>query len=171
MNRKWIKLSSVALLSLYLAACDTNNDEDVVEDESAEIVEEDESTEVADSEEETDEDHDQDEDHEDEDHHDHSSPDEGVQEMIEIEGMAQHYHTGELVELVAVLSEDSEYDDWHWYTRTDEESEWEIISGQNTDEYVGEAPEESLEMRAVLYDDEHNPFAESAPVELEVDNH
>lgn len=161
MNKKWIKLSSIALMSLYLAACDTE-DEEVVEDEPTEIVEEDESTEPGEVEgdsEETDS------------HEENDDADAEVTESIEIEGVAAHYHTGELVELTAVLSEDTDYDDWHWYIRASEEDDWEMVSGQNSSEYIGEAPEETVEIRAVLYDDSHQAYAQSEPVELEVDNH
>lgn len=177
MNKKWIKLSSVALLSLYLAACDAN-DEEVSEDQSAELVEE-ETTEIEESDENLDSDEEEsesetdlEEDEESADtHEENDAADADVMETIQIEGVGDHYHTGELVELTAVLEEENEYDDWHWYMRTDEEAEWEMISGQNSDEYIGEAPEQTVDMRVVLYDDSHEAYAQSEPVELEVDNH
>lgn len=178
MNKKWIKFSSVALLTLYLAACDTP-DEEAVEEESAEIVEEEEMSETADQSEEesgeTDEEIDSDSDIEDDEEADSQAeqdePAADLMETVQIEGMGEYYHTGDLVELTAVLSEDSDYDDWHWYLRTDDDSEWEMISGQNTNEFIGEAPEHTVEMRAVLYDDDHQAYAESEVIELEVDNH
>ncbi|MCC5889318.1 MAG: hypothetical protein JJU01_02035, partial [Alkalibacterium sp.] len=191
---KWIKLSSVALLSLYLAAC--NADEEVVEEDSTELVEE----ESNDDHEHEDDDHEhedddhghedddhghedddhghedddhehEDDDHDHDDHDDHAHSEADVEESVEIEGVAHHYHTGELIELTAILEEDNGYDDWHWYTREDESGEWEIVSGQHSHDFVAEAPEESMEIRAVLYDDAHAPFAQSSPVEIEVDNH
>lgn len=177
MNSKWIKLSGVALMSLYLAACDA--DEEVVEDESTELVEEDHDHDHDDDHDHEDEehDHDHDDDHEDEEHHDdhdhedHAHGHDQAEESVEIDGVAHHYHTGELIELTAVLEEDGGFDDWHWYTREDDSADWEIVSGQHSNEFVAEAPEESMEIRAVLYDDAHVPFAQSAPVEIEVDNH
>ncbi|WP_423188537.1 hypothetical protein ACO1PF_07960 [Alkalibacterium sp. f15] len=180
MNKKWVKISSVALMSLYLAACDTT-EEEVVEEDTLEIVEAEEALVVEDDSDE-DTELDGDTDHHDEDEaqggHDHDEDDEehsvseaDVEESIEIEGMAHHYHTGQLVELTAIPEDDGEYDDWHWYMRADEESEWEMFSGQNSNEFFIEAPEDSVEIRVVLYDNEHKAHAESVPVELEVDNH
>lgn len=191
MNSKWIKLSSVALLSLYLAACDAA-EEETADEESVEVV--DDSSEEDDhghddedhdhehddedhDHEHDDEDHDHEHDDEDHDHehddedHDHAHGDADVQETVEIEGVSHHYHTGALVEWTAVIADDNGYDDWHWYMRADDSAEWEIISGQHSEELVFEAPEESMEIKAVLYDDAHDAFAQSAAVELEVDNH
>ncbi|TVP90995.1 hypothetical protein [Alkalibacterium sp.] len=180
MNNKWIKLSSVALLSLYLAACD--NDEEVLEDDSAEVVEEEAETEDETAEEveeeesdlDSEEDSEEEEDSEldtEEDADSADSEEMGSIYTLDIEGMDHHYHTGELVELTAVLEEDSDYNDWHWYMREDEDSEWEIISGQGTSELMIEAPESTVDIRAALYDDSHDLYAESDPIELEVDNH
>ncbi|MCC5894281.1 MAG: hypothetical protein JJU16_02335 [Alkalibacterium sp.] len=178
MNKKWIKLSSVALLSLYLAACDTNNDDETAEEEVSEVFEEEEDAdsyldeEAEESEEEeTETEEEADTAEESDSHEEFDDADAEAEESIIIEGMGEHYHTGELVELTAVPSEDTEYDDWHWYTRADENAEWEMISGQNSNEYIGEAPEETIEMRVVLYDDSHEAYAQSEPIELEVDNH
>lgn len=180
MNSKWIKLSGVALMSLYLAACDT--DEDVVEDDSAEVVE-DEETDVAEEEiveedvEESEEEADMDsEDEEADSDLDEDSESADSEEMasvytVEIEGMDHHYHTGELVELTAVLEEDTDYDDWHWYIRDNAESDWTMMPDYDSNELVMAAPEETVELRAALYDDNHEVFAESEPIELEVDNH
>lgn len=173
MNNKWFKLSSILVLGAYLAACTDASEEEGIE-EDTELVEDVEETEDHDHESE-DHDHNEEEAHEDEeahDHdHDHGSDDVDVPETVEIEGVEHHYHTGELVELMAVLDEEVEYDDWHWYIREDDDAEWEMVSGQNTEEFVGEAPEESFEIRAVLYDDAHEAYAQSPATEIEVDNH
>ncbi|OJF95501.1 hypothetical protein [Alkalibacterium sp. 20] len=176
MNKKWIKLSSVALLSLYLAACDTTEEavveedvSEIAEEDTTEVVEEDTSEIAEEGEDETEEDLKADDHGHDDEDHAHSEADSG--ESIEIEGMDHHYHTGALVELTAVMAEDSEYEDWHWYMRADEESEWEVFPGQNSNEFFIEAPEDNVEIRAVLYDNENNPYAESTPIELAVDNH
>lgn len=174
MNKKWIKLSSVALMSLYLAACETTNDEEVEGDELSEVFEDDASVEDTEGVDEEAEDTDEATDEsveEPDDHEENDDADAEVTESLVIEGMEEHYHSGALVELTAVLEEDTEYDDWHWYSRTDEESDWEMISGQNSSDYIGEAPDESVEMRVVLYDDSHEAYAQSEPVELEIDNH
>lgn len=166
MTNKWMKVSSIILMSAFLAACNTVDD--AAEDDTAEMVEEESSVNEEDNIEATDLEN---EDEQDNDEEEDASIDSSVQESVQIEGMAAHYHTGELVELTAVITEETDYNDWHWYMRSDEESEWEMISEQESNELVYEAPEESIEIRAVLYDNAHEPYAESAPIELEVDNH
>lgn len=175
MTNKWIKLSGVALMSLYLAACDT--DEEVVEDDSTEVVEEEETDETEEETEESEEESDMDSEDEeadsdlDEDAESADSEETESMHAMSIEGMDHHYHTGALVELTAVLEEDTDYDDWHWYIRDNDESEWEMMPDYDSNELVMAAPEETVELRAVLYDDNHEIYAESDPIELEVDNH
>lgn len=108
----------------------------------------------------------------DHDSHDHDHEDnEEAPETIEIEGVEDHYHTGGLIELVAVMDEEVEHDHWHWFIRKDESSEWETVADQSTSEFVYEAPGESFEVRAILYSDDHEAYAQSAAVEVIVDNH
>ncbi|MBM7542690.1 metal ABC transporter solute-binding protein, Zn/Mn family [Amphibacillus cookii] len=90
---------------------------------------------------------------------------------IVINGVAHHYHTGDMIELTAELAEDVNYDDWHWYTREDLDSEWETVSGQGTNAFEYEATDESFEVQAVLFDDSHDIYAQSEPVEIVIDNH
>lgn len=90
---------------------------------------------------------------------------------IEIEGLAHHYHTGDQIELTAVLSEDVDYDHWHWYTKEDEQAEWEAASGQEGDTFSEEATTDGLHIKATLYDNDHEVFAESEPVVIEIDDH
>ncbi|WP_130860731.1 metal ABC transporter solute-binding protein, Zn/Mn family [Gracilibacillus phocaeensis] len=113
-------------------------------------------------------------DHEGHDHEGHDHENEGnsdAQASVSIEGQADHYHTGDQIELTANLSEVVDYDHWHWYQRTSEEEEWEAVPDQGTASFSLEAPEESFEVQAVLYDEDHNVYAESEPVELAIDNH
>lgn len=108
--------------------------------------------------------------------HDHEDNHEGEGDhaavgSISIDGIADHYHTGDTIVLTANLSEDLDYDHWHWYQRANADEEWEAISGQGTETLTLEAPEESLEVQAVIYDHDHNVYAESEPVSLAIDNH
>ncbi|GIN70216.1 hypothetical protein J14TS2_06910 [Bacillus sp. J14TS2] len=114
------------------------------------------------------EEHDHEHEHDD---HDHGEADHDAAASISIEGKADHYHTGGEIELTANLSEDVDYDHWHWYQRANADEEWEVISGQGTEKLTLEVPEESFEVRAVLYDEDHNTYAESEPIELTIDNH
>ncbi|MCM3226640.1 metal ABC transporter solute-binding protein, Zn/Mn family [Terribacillus saccharophilus] len=92
-------------------------------------------------------------------------------DSVQVEGVANHYHTGDEIELTAQLTGDADYDHWHWYQRANADEEWAAISGQGTETFTFEAPEESLEVQAVVYDNNHEVYAESEPVELHIDNH
>ncbi|AIF65894.1 hypothetical protein GZ22_04110 [Terribacillus saccharophilus] len=90
---------------------------------------------------------------------------------IEIEGLGDHYHTGDTVELTAVLSEDVDYDHWHWYIKESDQTEWEAASGQQGETFTGEATTDGLEIKATLYDGDHEVYAESEPVTIVIDDH
>ncbi|MEK5058473.1 Mn2+/Zn2+ ABC transporter substrate-binding protein [Paenibacillus sp. FSL H7-0326] len=90
---------------------------------------------------------------------------------VQVEGVADHYHTGGEIKLTAKLTGDVDYDHWHWYQRASADEEWAVVSGQGTAAFTIEAPEDSFEVRAVIYDHNHNVYAESEPVELVIDNH
>lgn len=105
-----------------------------------------------------------------EDHgHDHKSND--TAETIEIVGLADHYHTGDVVTLVAELEEEVEFNHWHWYIRRSQDEEWETVTAQETDHFEYETTGESFEVKAVFFNDEHNIYAESAPVSVLIDDH
>ncbi|SDC24400.1 zinc transport system substrate-binding protein [Pelagirhabdus alkalitolerans] len=122
-----------------------------------------------------DDDHDHDDDgHDREDEDDHSHEDNGhdhESDTIELSGLSEHYHSGDVVSLEAILHSDVEYDDWHWYKRYDHNDEWEMISGQDSHYFDYETSRESFEVKAVLYDDDHEAYAESEAVQVEIDDH
>lgn len=105
------------------------------------------------------------------DHVDEHSNDEETQVGIKIEGLAAHYHTGDKIELSAVLDEESEYEHWHWYSRESTSEEWEVVSGQETETFIGEATTDGLELKVVLFDDNHEPIVQSEPVKIVIDDH
>ncbi|GAF66979.1 hypothetical protein BTS2_3886 [Bacillus sp. TS-2] len=117
----------------------------------------------------TEEEHDHD-DSEGEEEHVHTN-DEEIPEDVEIEGVAHHYHTGDQIELTAKVQMDNEHDDWHWYVRDSSEEEWEMATGQTGSNFVGEATVDGQEIKAVLYDEQHEPVVQSAPVVIEIDDH
>lgn len=168
MRNKWVRLSSILVLGMYLAACSNTTEEDTAADDSSEVAEE-----TNDSVEDTDDATADDEDHEEESDHDHDEveADQDAPETVEIEGVQDHYHSGALIELIAVFDEEVEYDDWHWYISEHENDEWDVVEGQGTEEFIYEALDETFEVRAVLYDTEHNAYAQSPAVEIVVDNH
>ncbi|WP_078392800.1 metal-binding protein ZinT [Shouchella patagoniensis] len=90
---------------------------------------------------------------------------------IEVEGLGDHYHTGDTIELTAVLNEDVDYDHWHWYTKESEQTEWDVSSGQQGETFIEEATTNGLEIKATLYDDDHEVYAESEPVTIVIDDH
>ncbi|MCE4048686.1 metal ABC transporter solute-binding protein, Zn/Mn family [Bacillus sp. Au-Bac7] len=104
------------------------------------------------------------------DHHDNHGSEESAG-PIEIIGLADHYHTGDVVTLVAELQEEADYEHWHWYTRGSADEEWEAVSGQGTDHFEYKTTGESFEVKAVLFDDSHNTYAESEPVSVLIDDH
>lgn len=107
--------------------------------------------------------------HEDEHHHEHGNIDNI--EPIEIVGLADHYHTGDVVTLVAELKEEADFTNWRWYVRGSQDEEWEAVSGQETDHFEFKTTGESFEVRAALLDNEENIYAQSEPVSVMIDDH
>jgi zinc transport system substrate-binding protein len=136
-------------LSLFLAACSGTNEEAGGTEETESEVHEDGE-------------HNHDEEHA----HDQDAP-----EDIKIEGLADHYHTGDEIKLTAVLEEETELDHWHWYSRESADAEWESIEGQESEVFTGKAEINGLELKAVLLDNDHNASVQSPPVTIVIDDH
>lgn len=146
MKKLLVGLFSVLLLSLVLTACQGTNEEQKPEkEEVSHGVEHDHSNEHA---------------HEDE-----------APIGINIEGLKDHYHTGDKIELTAQLAEESEFDHWHWYSRESGHDEWSAVSGQETETFTGEATADGLEIKAVLFGDNHEPSVQSEPVKIVIEDH
>ncbi len=107
--------------------------------------------------------------HEEEGQHEHESED--AAGTVEIVGLAGHYHTGDMVTLVAELEIEADYDQWHWYMRGGEEEEWEVVEDQGTDHFEYKTTGESFEVKAVLLDEDQDTYAESDPVTVLIDDH
>ena len=90
---------------------------------------------------------------------------------IEINGLADHYHTGDTIELSAVPENEDEALHWHWYTRESEDAEWEAAVGQQTQDFVGEATVDGLEIKAALVDENDGIKAESESVKMTINDH
>lgn len=103
--------------------------------------------------------------------HDHEHESEETAATVDIIGLNDHYHTGDVVTLVAKLKEETDLENWHWFTRENHDEEWEVVTGQETDHFEYKTSEESFEVKAVLYDYDHNIYAESEPVSVLIDNH
>lgn len=150
MKKQLITVLGLLLLSFYLVACQGT-------EETEKTTPEQKTSEVSKEEE-----------------HDHSESSESnnreVPEEVTIEGIGGHYHTGDAIELTAVL-EGAESDHWHWYSRESSSEEWEIVSGQETAKFTGEATSDGTEIKAVLFGDDHEPAVQSAPVKVVIDDH
>lgn len=90
---------------------------------------------------------------------------------ITIEGAAEHYHSGDMVELTAGMEGNTSLDHWHWYTRSNEEAEWENIPDEFDSELSYLVLDENFEIKAELYGEDHEVLTESEPVTITVDNH
>ena len=151
MKKLLIGLPSIVLLSIFLIACQ-GTEEDQVDDTAGQ-----ETAEV-----DTDEEHG----HSEGEEHNQEAPEE-----IKIEGIADHYHTGDTIKLMAVLDKEAESNHWHWYSRESSDEDWEVVSGQETDTFTGEATKDGLEIKAVLFGNDHEPEVQSAPFKVMIDDH
>ncbi|MEI3611278.1 metal ABC transporter solute-binding protein, Zn/Mn family [Pseudogracilibacillus sp. SO30301A] len=115
-------------------------------------------------------DHEHGDDH-DHDGHDHQNDGDEATTAVSINGLADHYHTGDTIELTAKHNEDSDYDHWHWFTRNSDSEEWEMAEDQNEGTYEGKATISEQQIKAELYDDNHELVAESNPVTIVIDDH
>lgn len=149
MKTRLYRGASVLLFAAFLAGC---------QDTQSETEEDVNGTEAETTQEEAHEEHD----------HDHES-DEQTDEA-QIEGLSDHYHTGDTVSLT-VSSEGGDTDGhWHWYQREDEDSEWEAFEGEFEDTLETEAVD-GMQIKATLYDDDHDVVSESQTVTVSIDDH
>ncbi|WP_337017237.1 metal ABC transporter solute-binding protein, Zn/Mn family [Oceanobacillus massiliensis] len=110
-------------------------------------------------------------DHEGEEAYEHEGEEAENHESIKIEGLSDHYHSDDAVQLTAVLSEETTHEHWHWYTLEPNETEWETVPDQGTNHYEGQADTSGQQIKATLFDDDHNIIAESEAVEIIVEDH
>lgn len=118
-----------------------------------------------------DDDHDHDSHGHEDDEHDHNGHDHGDVGSVEIDGLADHYHTGDEIHLSATPAEATDHDHWHWFTLNPDAEDWEVVEGQATDHFEGEATVADQQIKAVLYGDDHDVIAESEPVTIAIDDH
>ncbi len=130
-------------------------------------------------------DHDHSHDHDEEAHdhseedHDHGEEDhdhgeaalEDAPVTVVVEGLNEHYHTGDELVLDATDSTHPDYDHWHWFTRHDDHEAWEAVADTFSGHLHYTAPDASLEMMAVLYDNDHHVVGRSEVLSIVVDNH
>ncbi len=90
---------------------------------------------------------------------------------LAIEGLADHYHTGETVKLTAEPDVPTELDHYHWYSRDSADAEWEVAEGGEGDTYTGKAEVDGQQLKAELYGDDHEVVASSDAVTVKIDDH
>jgi surface-anchored protein len=92
---------------------------------------------------------------------------------LSISGLAGHYHAGGVASLSAVQTPATDEDHYHWFTRAQGETEWQVVPGARTDRYgfIVRAADDGRQVQARLYDHDHTTIAESQPVTIVVDDH
>lgn len=93
-----------------------------------------------------------------------------VPETIEIKGLSDHYHTGDIVQLIAQTEEEDDSDNIQWYTQFNV-GDWVAVADQNTETLEYKTTGESFKVKAVLYDDQGNQLSQSPVIEVVIDNH
>lgn len=112
--------------------------------------------------------------HKDNEAHEHEAEEHNHEEEVygvEIAGLAGHYHTGDTITLTAAPEEATDNDHWHWFTLAPDAEEWEIVEDLHGDTYEREANLSGLQIKAVLYNDNHKVVAESEPQTITIDDH
>ncbi|AZP04425.1 metal-binding protein ZinT [Jeotgalibaca ciconiae] len=97
--------------------------------------------------------------------------DNSVYGNIKINGLADHYHTGDEIELSVSVDSKIDNADWSWYTRESDENEWKAVNGLQTEIFSREATRDGLQIKAALVDDKGQVVAESEPVQATIDDH
>lgn len=91
---------------------------------------------------------------------------------VTIEGLGDHYHTGDEIKLVAALADEDESNYiWQWLIRENAESEWQIIEGLTTNIFSREATTDGLQVKVEVLDENNEQVDESATLEITIDDH
>jgi zinc/manganese transport system substrate-binding protein len=122
--------------------------------------------------------HDHNHDHGDE-HADHEHEDEATHDheasALHIDGLSDHYHSGDAVALTAHLEQDSNHDHWHWYTlapgKADQDDNWVVVKDAKSDSVTLEDVADGTQVKVKLFDDDHHVVAESEAVTVHIDDH
>lgn len=95
---------------------------------------------------------------------------ENVPETIEIKGLSDHYHTGDVVQLVAQIEEYADSGNVQWYTQSNE-GHWVAVAEQNTETFEYKTTGESFKVKAVFYDNQGNQQAQSSVIDVVINDH
>ncbi|GAA0342441.1 metal ABC transporter solute-binding protein, Zn/Mn family [Oceanobacillus oncorhynchi subsp. oncorhynchi] len=89
---------------------------------------------------------------------------------IIIDGINDHYHSGDTASIEAEANVDEDIVEWNWYFRTEGSEEWEL--NEEADDASFETQiNDTLEVKLELEDADGEVIAESGIVELLIDNH
>ncbi|WP_208560456.1 ZinT family metal-binding protein [Marinilactibacillus kalidii] len=94
-----------------------------------------------------------------------------VPSTLEVKGMANHYHTGDEIELTAKADEELAAGNLQWYIKGVEASDWTEVSGMTSADFSREATESGLQIKVAYLGEEAAETVESEPVEVEIDDH
>ncbi|WP_054711358.1 zinc ABC transporter substrate-binding protein [Bacillus sp. JCM 19041] len=101
--------------------------------------------------------------------HDESGHDHESNGDVLIEGLSDHYHTGDPIELMIEADEETPSNNWSWYTKHGD-GEWDLTEQVETNEYTG-VVNENHQVKAVLHNDEGEEVAKSEIITLTIDDH
>ncbi|WP_244444972.1 metal ABC transporter solute-binding protein, Zn/Mn family [Oceanobacillus jeddahense] len=109
--------------------------------------------------------------------HDHGEEEEHHQEEeaedngdIIIDGINDHYHSGDTASLEAETTIDEDVAEWNWYFRTADSEDWELDEDADNSAFETQI-NDTLEVKLELRDADGEVITESGIVELLVDNH
>ncbi|MBM6614971.1 zinc ABC transporter substrate-binding protein [Desemzia sp. RIT804] len=95
---------------------------------------------------------------------------ENVPEAIEVKGLSDHYHTGDVVQLVAQIEEYTDSGNVQWYIQSNV-GKWMAVADQKTAAFEYKTTGEDFKVKAVLYDKLGKQQAQSQDIEVVIDNH
>ncbi|WP_077605012.1 metal ABC transporter solute-binding protein, Zn/Mn family [Oceanobacillus sojae] len=109
-----------------------------------------------------------DHDHEGEEHH-HEEEAEDNGDII-INGINDHYHSGDTASLEAETTIDEDVAEWNWYFRTEGSEDWELAEDADGPSFETQI-NDTLEVKLELTDADGEVITESGVVDLLIDNH
>ena len=90
---------------------------------------------------------------------------------VSIEGLQEHYHTGEEILLTASAPEFDGSLNWQWSIKQDEQAEWQVVAGMTSESFSREATTDGLMIKAEVSSEEGIIIAESDDLQVHIDDH
>ena len=92
------------------------------------------------------------------------------QQKVAVEGLADHYHTGDAIELAATVAPASVLTRWEWHVQRAGQTAPEIIEGRTLTLTAAAALEGATVVARLTFDD-GRAYVSSSPVTLHIDDH